>query len=265
LVLSIDESLDTLHHTSAFCLLNSVPCLICAADLHSGYVTSNFSQALKGSIKPPAESLSTQRLLLRFLRGLIPVSFGKEETDRGRMRGTRSSPRIPRVISPLATSVIGSVGASEALKLLLLYGEGKDNQGARQASSWFEWHGDVFLESKDLRQEKGQVLKRSPELSLLSSAEPSASLSLLSHYPCSPSQHHAPSLAPLPRHILSELRNMTILLVGSGAIGCEILKLLSQLLRPPPDFSLSTASGKILVADPDSVESSNLNRQVLFG
>lgn len=48
------------------------------------------------------------------------------------------------------------------------------------------------------------------------------------------------------------------LLVGAGAIGCEMLK----------NFAMmgvgSSPSGSIIVTDPDTIEKSNLNRQFLF-
>lgn len=155
----------------------------------------------------------------------------------------------------MTTSVIGSVSASEALKLLLA--EGQQRKGTppplslhrgRQASSWFAWSGDEFSQSQQ------------PELHSKALSELSPSLSLLSHHPASSSQLHYPTRTSLPHNILTELRNMTILLVGSGAIGCEVLKLFSQLMREGDSAGL----GQIIVADPDSIESSNLNRQVLF-
>lgn len=54
------------------------------------------------------------------------------------------------------------------------------------------------------------------------------------------------------------LANLKIFLVGSGAIGCEMLK----------NWSLSGLgsgpNGKIIITDNDSIEKSNLNRQFLF-
>lgn len=54
------------------------------------------------------------------------------------------------------------------------------------------------------------------------------------------------------------LANLKIFLVGSGAIGCEMLK----------NWSLtglgSGPNGKIIITDNDSIEKSNLNRQFLF-
>lgn len=54
------------------------------------------------------------------------------------------------------------------------------------------------------------------------------------------------------------IANLKVFLVGSGAIGCEMLKNWALLgLGSGPD-------GKIIVTDNDSIEKSNLNRQFLF-
>lgn len=53
-----------------------------------------------------------------------------------------------------------------------------------------------------------------------------------------------------------KIKKLNLLLVGCGAIGCEWLKLLSQL-------NIST-EGSIFVTDPDHIEKSNLSRQFLF-
>ncbi len=57
----------------------------------------------------------------------------------------------------------------------------------------------------------------------------------------------------------TELTDMKIAVIGVGAIGCEVLKLLSQTLALSPK-----GKGSIVVVDPDTIERSNLNRQVLF-
>lgn len=55
-----------------------------------------------------------------------------------------------------------------------------------------------------------------------------------------------------------ELKNLRILIVGAGAIGCEHLKNLALL-------GVGTGPrGEILITDMDSIEVSNLNRQFLF-
>jgi molybdopterin/thiamine biosynthesis adenylyltransferase len=46
-------------------------------------------------------------------------------------------------------------------------------------------------------------------------------------------------------------------MVGSGAIGCELLKNFAMI-------ELGAGSGTITVTDPDHIETSNLNRQFLF-
>ena len=56
------------------------------------------------------------------------------------------------------------------------------------------------------------------------------------------------------KNLISKLQNLNILLAGAGALGCELLKILS----------LFGISGSILVIDDDNIEISNLNRQFLF-
>lgn len=55
----------------------------------------------------------------------------------------------------------------------------------------------------------------------------------------------------------SKLESTDWLMVGCGAIGCELLKNLSKL-------NLATNGGSLLVTDPDHIEHSNLSRQFLF-
>ena len=52
------------------------------------------------------------------------------------------------------------------------------------------------------------------------------------------------------------MRAAKVLLVGSGALGCEYLKILSK--------SGICTEGELLVVDDDQIELSNLNRQFLF-
>lgn len=55
-----------------------------------------------------------------------------------------------------------------------------------------------------------------------------------------------------------EITNLSVFLVGSGAIGCEMLKNWAMMgLGSGPN-------GKIIITDNDSIEKSNLNRQFLF-
>lgn len=53
------------------------------------------------------------------------------------------------------------------------------------------------------------------------------------------------------------ISNSSLLMVGCGAIGCEMLKNLAQL-------GFCTGSGKLTITDPDHIEVSNLSRQFLF-
>lgn len=65
-------------------------------------------------------------------------------------------------------------------------------------------------------------------------------------------------IAVFGKEFHDKIRNLKVFLVGSGAIGCEMLK----------NWSLmglgSGPNGKIIVTDNDSIEKSNLNRQFLF-
>ena len=56
----------------------------------------------------------------------------------------------------------------------------------------------------------------------------------------------------------SLLKSINIFVVGAGAIGCEILKNLAAMTRG------SSPNGKIIVTDMDTIEKSNLSRQLLF-
>lgn len=67
-----------------------------------------------------------------------------------------------------------------------------------------------------------------------------------------------PQIAVFGLEFQRKLANSKVFLVGSGAIGCEMLKNWALLgLGSGPD-------GKIFITDNDSIEKSNLNRQFLF-
>lgn len=55
----------------------------------------------------------------------------------------------------------------------------------------------------------------------------------------------------------SKLGNMRYLIVGAGAIGCELLKNFAMM-------GVAVGDGKLLLTDMDSIEKSNLSRQFLF-
>lgn len=63
-------------------------------------------------------------------------------------------------------------------------------------------------------------------------------------------------IAVFGKHFHDKIASLNVFLVGSGAIGCEMLK----------NFALEGlgSKGKIIVTDNDSIEKSNLNRQFLF-
>jgi len=61
----------------------------------------------------------------------------------------------------------------------------------------------------------------------------------------------------LGREVQRRLEAQRYFLVGSGAIGCEVLKIWASM-------GLGAGSGAIHVTDMDMIEKSNLNRQFLF-
>ncbi len=70
------------------------------------------------------------------------------------------------------------------------------------------------------------------------------------------------NLVPLDNLVLNEvflnyIKNMSLFMVGCGAIGCEVLKNLAQL-------GFCTENGKLIITDPDHIEISNLSRQFLY-
>ena len=60
------------------------------------------------------------------------------------------------------------------------------------------------------------------------------------------------------KSLCQQLTKLQLLVVGSGAIGCELLKNLAML------NACTHVTGNIVVTDPDTIERSNLNRQFLF-
>eukprot|EP00602_Paraphysomonas_sp_CaronLab_P005915 CAMPEP_0185034766 /NCGR_PEP_ID=MMETSP1103-20130426/24902_1 /TAXON_ID=36769 /ORGANISM="Paraphysomonas bandaiensis, Strain Caron Lab Isolate" /LENGTH=1127 /DNA_ID=CAMNT_0027571547 /DNA_START=173 /DNA_END=3553 /DNA_ORIENTATION=- len=61
------------------------------------------------------------------------------------------------------------------------------------------------------------------------------------------------------------LRKSKLFIVGAGAVGSEVLKILAQYgIGTNSAEHNDTESGRILLADPDHIERSNLNRQLLF-
>lgn len=65
-------------------------------------------------------------------------------------------------------------------------------------------------------------------------------------------------IAIFGQEIVEKLHNSDIFLIGAGAVGCEYLKILSLM------GVAINGNHKVYVADNDSIETSNLNRQFLF-
>lgn len=61
----------------------------------------------------------------------------------------------------------------------------------------------------------------------------------------------------LGQNLCEELANKRLFVVGAGAIGCELLKNLSAM-------NAGTGKGVIVITDMDTIEKSNLSRQLLF-
>jgi len=61
----------------------------------------------------------------------------------------------------------------------------------------------------------------------------------------------------LGQNLCETLANSRLFVVGAGAIGCELLKNLAAM-------GASTGTGRIIVTDMDTIEKSNLSRQLLF-
>lgn len=61
--------------------------------------------------------------------------------------------------------------------------------------------------------------------------------------------------------VLGKVRECKVFVIGSGAIGCELLKNYAMVNLATSD---KPGQGTIVVTDPDHIEVSNLNRQFLF-
>lgn len=64
--------------------------------------------------------------------------------------------------------------------------------------------------------------------------------------------------------ILQDIQYSNIFMVGAGAIGCELLKNYAMLGIGVGKKAEDGKSGRIVLTDPDHIETSNLNRQFLF-
>ena len=66
--------------------------------------------------------------------------------------------------------------------------------------------------------------------------------------------------------LIKEIEKCRLFMIGSGAIGCELLKnyAMLNLGTAPADTATKTKQGLIVLTDPDHIEVSNLNRQFLF-
>jgi molybdopterin/thiamine biosynthesis adenylyltransferase len=66
--------------------------------------------------------------------------------------------------------------------------------------------------------------------------------------------------------LIKEIEKCRLFMIGSGAIGCELLKnyAMLNLGTAKADTATNTKQGMIILTDPDHIEVSNLNRQFLF-
>jgi len=63
---------------------------------------------------------------------------------------------------------------------------------------------------------------------------------------------------------MEEIQHCRVFVIGSGAIGCELLKNYAMINLSTADKKEDRKAGEIVVTDPDHIENSNLNRQFLF-
>ena len=163
------------------------------------------------------------RLLLSDIEVIEDV-WSSDMDDRVRRMTDNNVGRIRRSLGieiPCISSIIGSSVSNEAIKIL--------TKKFKPISQWFVY-SDHNLVPKD-----------KPIMSNQFEENPELSLSYL-----------------MGSEFSSFIKNSSLLMVGCGAIGCEMLKNLAQL-------GFSTAGdGKIIVTDPDHIEVSNLSRQFLF-
>lgn len=70
----------------------------------------------------------------------------------------------------------------------------------------------------------------------------------------------------LGQDVIEQLAHTNLLMVGTGAIGCELLKnyALLGVGVGKADVEKGLKAGRIVVTDPDIIEVSNLSRQFLF-
>ena len=64
--------------------------------------------------------------------------------------------------------------------------------------------------------------------------------------------------------LLKEIKRCRLFMIGSGAIGCELLKNYAMVSLGTEPANDKSDSGLIVLTDPDHIEVSNLNRQFLF-
>lgn len=64
--------------------------------------------------------------------------------------------------------------------------------------------------------------------------------------------------------LVREIEKCRVFMIGSGAIGCELLKNYAMLNLGTAKALPGSRQGFIILTDPDHIEVSNLNRQFLF-
>ncbi len=63
---------------------------------------------------------------------------------------------------------------------------------------------------------------------------------------------------------MKEIKKCRLFMIGSGAIGCELLKNYAMVSLGTEPANDKSEPGLIVLTDPDHIEVSNLNRQFLF-
>jgi len=188
--------------------------------LHLGFQALHAYRAERGSLPAPSDAAAAAEVLLR-AKGLAEAAGAEVELSERLLAALSSGSRGE--LAPL-TAFFGGIAAQEVMKA---------------ASGKFmpvvQW---LYFDAEEVLPGGGELL---------------------------PAAHTAPrgtrydaQAAVLGWPLQEKLASLRYLLVGAGAIGCEMLKNWAMM------GVATAAEGKITVTDPDTIEKSNLNRQFLF-